>query len=356
MRCAVAVTSTLAFLFVSLFADALAAQRRPDLFAVGNRARDGGRFAMLLRQFRADEPTLPERSEAGFREATAQYQSARDIPPGFWVWQKPYWFVFRDGPDAAVQQRQWGPEAASGAPDTPAAGDQGTAWATKEQDQAGEWLLLEYDAPVRATSLEVHETFNPGAIAAVSIFTPQGDEIEVWTNRAVGAAADARRVLQLDLPLGFDVERVKLSLHSDQVPGWNEIDAVGLRDDKGVVHWARRATASSTYADAAPGAAAPGGGRRLALGGAMAMRGVNLQVQVQPLAVQRFAVQAPQFNQRVVVQGLAAPQPLNQRIALQGLLGDAAEKAKLQARIAELEAKVAQLEAELAKARAGKEP
>src|SRR5262245_20109413 len=107
MRCAVAITSTLAF----LFADALAAQRAPDLFAVGNKARDGGRFSMLLRQFRADEPALPERSEAGFREATAQYQGARDIPAGHWVWQKPYWFVFRDGPDAAVQQRQWGPEA-----------------------------------------------------------------------------------------------------------------------------------------------------------------------------------------------------------------------------------------------------
>jgi len=343
MRCAVAIVA-ISSTFAFLFADALAAQRAPDLFAVGNRARDGGRFAMLLRQFRADEPTLPAHSEAGRRDAMVRYQGERDIPQGFWVWQQPYWFVFRDGPDATAQQRQWGPEAASGAPDTPAPGDHGTAWATKEQDQTGEWLLLEYDAPVRATALEVHETFNPGALAVVSIFSPQGDEIEVWTNHDVGAVADKGRVLRIDLPLGFDVERVKLSLRSDLVAGWNEIDAVGLRDDKGTVHWASRAEASSTYADvpgAGAGAVAPGGVRRFAIGGAMPVRGFNVQVQPLALPAQRFVVQAPQLNQRIV---------------LQGLLGDAAEKAKLQQRITELEAKVAQLEAELAKARAGKDP
>src|SRR5260370_26642972 len=42
--------------------------------------------------------------------------------------------------------------------------------------------------------------------------------------------------------------RVKIYLDSKNVPGWNEIDAVGLRDTAGETHWAVSADASSTYA------------------------------------------------------------------------------------------------------------
>jgi hypothetical protein len=47
----------------------------------------------------------------------------------------------------------------------------------------------------------------------------------------------------------FKTNRVKLYLDSKGVPGWNEIDAVGLRESGGKTHWATSADASSTYAD-----------------------------------------------------------------------------------------------------------
>jgi len=40
---------------------------------------------------------------------------------------------------------------------------------------------------------------------------------------------------------------VKLALASAAVPGWNEIDAVGILDSQGKVHWAKAATGSSSY-------------------------------------------------------------------------------------------------------------
>src|SRR5688572_19223545 len=101
-----------AFAVLATLASAPRAQgTSPDLFAPSRSARDGGRFGMLLRQFRAEEPALPDRHEAWHREATAAYQAARDIPAGNWVWQRPYWFVFRDvgGPP---HRRSWGAEAA----------------------------------------------------------------------------------------------------------------------------------------------------------------------------------------------------------------------------------------------------
>jgi hypothetical protein len=50
--------------------------------------------------------------------------------------------------------------------------------------------------------------------------------------------------------------RVKLYIESTRVPGWNEIDAVGVKDDQGKLHWAVAADASTTFAQPAPPPAA----------------------------------------------------------------------------------------------------
>jgi len=343
----------------------------PDHFAASRNARAGGRFGMLLRQFKADEPALPEHHEAGFRGTTQVYQGERRIPEGFWVWQRPYWFVFRDGPERTPQQRQWGPEAACGAPDTPQPGDHGSAWAPKEPDDRGEWLLLEYEQPVRATALLVHENFNPGAVAAVAILTPQGEQLELWRNKDVKAATEPARVLTIDLPLGFDVERVLVSFESENVPGSNEIDAVGLRDDKGVVHWASRAEASSTFADIAPQVAGRGALRGLAGRNVWVLPQPQLP-QLQQLQLNVQQVQRNAQNLRVQlgrIQGadgqvLELPRVLKvadgqqpkadvQRGRVLVRTNDD-EKTQLQQRVAELEKRVKELEAELTRAKARK--
>ena len=308
-------------------------------FALARVARDGDRFKMLLRQFRAVEPALHGREEAGHRDAIAEYQGARDLPAAHWVWVEPYWFLFRDGPDEQVAARSWGSEQACGAPDTPEAGDHGTAWASREQDAGTEWLLLEFGAPVRATKVEIHETFNPGALESIAILDPTGAELEVWRAGKVAAASEAARDLRLDLPLGFTVERLKLYLRSEVVPGWNEIDAVGLHDDKGKVHWAERAEASSTYADVAP---------------AQPQRVFNVQFQ-QRVAQAAFHVQFAEVAFQRVQQPLdIRVRELPQVAFKPAFVQPAADagRAALQAKVAELEAKVAALQQELDKLRA----
>lgn len=321
------------------FAVPAAAQKpAPDLFAAGKAARAEGRFGMLLRQFRADEPALPERHEAGVKPAMAGYQGHKDLPAGHWVWVKPYWFVFRDGPDATPQNRQWGPEQACGAPDTREAADRATAWATLEQDTAGEWLLLEYSAPVRVVRIDVHENWCPGALAALAILTPQGEEIELWRHAEPKAPAEPGRVLQLDVPVGFVVERVLLRFASEKVPGWNEVDAVGLLDDKGKQHWANRAEASSTYAVQL---------EQQAAGGALVVAPAGGGLQRAPLAVDALpAVELPRVRIVVSPERAAPDVPAAAEVA-----PAAAEITQLRARIAELEAQVKRLEAELQRER-----
>jgi hypothetical protein len=310
------VVPTMLVLLVGAGAQSRPASPGADPFTASAAARDGGRYAMLLRQLRADEPALGDRHVAGPRPALAGYQGEKDIPAGHWVWARPYWFVFRDGPATASSMRSWGPEQACGEPNTSQPGDCSTAWATREMERAGEWLLLEYDAPILGAAIEVHETYHPGAVAAVSVFLADGEERELWRATQVGPVADAGRVLKVDLPLGFRFQRVKLHIASDAVPSWNEIDAVGVRDAKGKLHWAARAEASSTYAEVA---AAPG---PAALGPAA------------PVAVPLVAPPAP------VARALPPRDPAQARIAA------------LEATIAALEARIAALEAEVARLRA----
>jgi hypothetical protein len=42
---------------------------------------------------------------------------------------------------------------------------------------------------------------------------------------------------------------IKVYLDTARVPGWNEVDAVELIGKDGSRQWAKRASASSTYAD-----------------------------------------------------------------------------------------------------------
>jgi hypothetical protein len=137
-------------------------------------------------------------------------------------------------------------------PTRAAARDHGKRVDHEGAGRSGEWLLLEYGQPVRATAAPVHENFNPGAVAAVAILTPQGEQLELWRNKDVKAATEPARVLTIDLPLGFDVERVLVSFECENVPGSNEIDASVCATTRATCTGPGRAEASSTFADVAP--------------------------------------------------------------------------------------------------------
>ena len=148
-----------------------------------------------------------------------------------------------------ANRRSWGPEQVIGEPDVFEAGDNGAAWASATEDGQPEWLLLEYDEPVRIVAVKVYETFNPGALTQVSVFDADGKEIVAWTGKDPTAVGSGKGVSVIPLNGRFSASKIKLYFDSPGVPGWNEIDAVGLIDPLGQTHWATGAEASSTYAD-----------------------------------------------------------------------------------------------------------
>ena len=231
-----------------------------DRPAPGSRSR----YGTLLRKLEipADQATFGDFCDYGYWSGT-QYAGHDDLPPGYWVYLAPNWYIFKDelsrGQPAAKAPRPWGPEQATGAPDTwPNAGDIQTAWASKTPDGQREWLELTYAAPVRAIALTIYETYNPGAVDRVTTFDADGNELELWSGADPTPADHDKGISIIPVHPTFDLTRIRIYLDSPKVAGWNEIDAVGLLDAGGTTRWAASATASSTYADLV-GQGAPAG-------------------------------------------------------------------------------------------------
>lgn len=147
--------------------------------------------------------------------------------------------------------RPWGPEQAIGPPDTTEHGDQNTAWASLTPDGQDEWLSLQYAKPVSAVAVVVFESYNPGAMTEIQISLDK-DPIRTLRPTVVGdTSLPTVHVVVTPVGAAEVVNHVSIKVASSNVQGWNEIDAVGLLDSFGVMHWASGATASSTYADQA---------------------------------------------------------------------------------------------------------
>lgn len=142
----------------------------------------------------------------------------------------------------------WSEEQAAGAPDTVRQGDEQTAWASAAQDNQVEWLELEYRQPIRPMAIHIYESYNPGAVTKVTLFGQDGREHVAWEGKDPATTRPTVAVAKLPLAADVATQRAKIYIDSPAVSGWNEIDAVGLLDASGTVHWARRVRASSVYA------------------------------------------------------------------------------------------------------------
>jgi hypothetical protein len=81
----------------------------------------------------------------------------------------------------------------------------------------------------------------------ITAVDPQGKEVEIWTGIDPTPQASEQGVSVIPVKLADKIQKIKLYIDSQNVAGWNEIDAVGLRDTQGQDHWATKAEASSTF-------------------------------------------------------------------------------------------------------------
>jgi hypothetical protein len=147
---------------------------------------------------------------------------------------------------APALKEPWGPEQATGAPDTPEAEDAPTAWTPLEPGKGEEWLRVGFARAVPIAEVRVRESLNPGAVRRVWAVREGGKPALLWKGTDPTAEAPQDFVVK---PRRKVVARtVAIELDTAGRSGWTAIDAVELVGRDGSRQWAEQAEASSSYA------------------------------------------------------------------------------------------------------------
>ncbi len=114
---------------------------------------------------------------------------------------------------------------ATGAPNVQTEGDNGNAWTPKEPDAGLEWLDLVYSKPVFAND-RIRESAGAGVVAKVDFYDEQGQPHTLWTGTDPTTGLN---YFMLNLPkTAFKTNHLRLTLATNVISGYNEIDAVQL--------------------------------------------------------------------------------------------------------------------------------
>ncbi len=143
-------------------------------------------------------------------------------PNGQWAIQATASSTYNDAQGTAA----WSANQATGAPDVDKYGDDGKAWTSKTPDAGIEWLDLKYPRPVHATEVRIRESCGSGAVIKTEVFDEQGTAHTVWAGN--DPTTDLNYLIVKFPKTSFKTDRVKVTLATNVVPGWNEIDAVQL--------------------------------------------------------------------------------------------------------------------------------
>nr|HEV7953069.1 hypothetical protein [Candidatus Acidoferrales bacterium] len=126
----------------------------------------------------------------------------------------------------AQGQAPWSPNQATGLPNVEKYGDDGKAWTSKTPDSGIEWLDLKYPKAVHATEARIRESCGSGAVIKVELFDESGNAHVVW---AGNDPATGLNYLMVKFPkTAFKSDHMKITLATNVIPGWNEIDAAQL--------------------------------------------------------------------------------------------------------------------------------
>jgi pyruvate/2-oxoglutarate dehydrogenase complex dihydrolipoamide acyltransferase (E2) component len=158
--------------------------------------------------------------------AAAQWAMRQDEiktdPDGQWAVEAKASSSYNDAQGEAA----WSAKQATGAPDVDKYGDDGHAWAPKTPDAGIEWLDLKYAKPVHAAEVRVRESCGSGAVIKVELFDEGGAAHTIW--QGDDPTKDLNYLTLQFKPTDYKVNRVKVTLATNVIPGWNEVDAVQL--------------------------------------------------------------------------------------------------------------------------------
>lgn len=127
----------------------------------------------------------------------------------------------------------YSPSRATGAPDVERYGDNGSSWAPETADKGIEWLEVTFAKPVHATEIRIRQNNAPGAIIKIELIDEGGARHAIWEGvddekYAPSTVGWLRKTFE---KTPYAAAGARLTLATNAVPDWNEIDAVQLLGD-----------------------------------------------------------------------------------------------------------------------------
>lgn len=155
-------------------------------------------------------------------EWALKQDAIKNDPDGQWAIQATASSTYNDAQGAA----SWSANQVTGPPNVDKYGDDGHAWAPKTEDAGIEWLDLKYPRPVHATEVHIRESCGSGAVIKVELFDENGTAHTVWAGN--DPTTELNYLIVKFQKTEYKTDRVKVTLATNIIAGWNEIDAVQL--------------------------------------------------------------------------------------------------------------------------------
>lgn len=172
----------------------------------------------------SEDPDIAKR-KAAVAFALAEQEIA-DTPNGQWASAATASSTY----NGAKEQASYSEWQATGAPNVTSYGDVGTAWASKDADAGIEWLQVSFAKPVHATAIKIRQNNAPGAIIKVELIDDQNGKHTIFEG-VDETKYPANTIVWFDKTFNktdYVVTGAKITLATNAVSGWNEIDAVQL--------------------------------------------------------------------------------------------------------------------------------
>jgi hypothetical protein len=173
----------------------------------------------------AEEDSAIAQKRAAVAHALAEQKIVED-PLGQWAASATASSTYNE----AKEQASYSAWQATGAPNVERYGDNGSAWAAAAADAGVEWISLEFAKPVHALGLRVRQNDSPGAIIKLELIDDAGASHTLWEglDEASYPASQIAWFERRAERTAYLVKGAKITLATNAVSGWNEIDAVQL--------------------------------------------------------------------------------------------------------------------------------
>lgn len=110
-------------------------------------------------------------------------------------------------------------------------GETPLAWRPSDESSlTGEYIIVSFPKKIKANYIYIHENYNAGAVVEIILFGENGSSDTVYKPKKFTYPEKSNRIFQYAIPGGakFEIESLKLVLSTSRVPGFNEIEAVGI--------------------------------------------------------------------------------------------------------------------------------